>query len=88
MELMKFYDIASPAEKKLLDRLMNGKKWKTAWGLVQKVTKTKLVGKEFHEQVLKETPERDPLEIQLRREEIRTLRLIARQIARVARNME
>lgn len=88
MELIQFYDIASPKDKKLLDRLMNTKKWKEAWALVQKVTKTKLVGKEFHEGVLIEAPSHDQLDVQLRRAEIQALRQIARQIARVAQNME
>lgn len=87
MEMVHFYDVANMKEKKMLNQLMNSRKWKAAWALIQKVTKTKLVGQQFHEGLVVEAGS-DPLDIQLRRQELRALRQIARQIARVARNME
>jgi len=54
-EMMKFYDTASKKEIQALERLIDKGKEKTAWRLVQKVTGTKLKGKEFHK-VLKEYP--------------------------------
>ena len=44
MEVFEFYKIASKKEKVQLERLMNAEKFKEAWRLVQKVTKTKLQG--------------------------------------------
>ena len=86
VELMQFYDIAKPAEKKLLQKFMDSKQWKNAWRLVQKVTNTKLVGKQFEGVVME--AESEGIDLQLRREEIRTLKQIARQIARVAQNLQ
>lgn len=47
MELYHFHNAANVKEKGELDNLIRTKKFKEAWQLVQKVTKTKLVGKSF-----------------------------------------
>ena len=49
MELMKFYKTASKDMVDLLKRLIAANKNKEAWQLIQKVTDTNLVGKEFNE---------------------------------------
>ena len=46
MELAAFYDAATNAQRKQLQTLIDAEKWKETWALVQKVTKTKLVGME------------------------------------------
>ena len=46
-EMMRFYDIASPKQTKELETLIDRNKTKEAWKLVQRVTNTKLKGKEF-----------------------------------------
>lgn len=86
MELVNFYELAGPREKKMLERLMNSKNWGKAWQLVQKVTGTSLKGKQFHE-VISEV-DRDPLLIQIEREEVKVLSAIARQLARIAMAIE
>ena len=50
MELVKFHREASPDQKKQFQRHVEKGQHKHAWKLVQHVTKTKLVGKEFGEQ--------------------------------------
>jgi FMN phosphatase YigB (HAD superfamily) len=47
MELTKFFKIANTKEKEVLDKLINKKKFSLAWQLIQKVTGTRLQGKEF-----------------------------------------
>ena len=47
MEMFKFYQIASDEEKSTLKQLIEKGKKGLAWQLIQKVTGTKLVGKEF-----------------------------------------
>lgn len=47
MEMAKFFKIASPDEKSLLRELIQSNKAKSAWKLIQKVTKTRLKGEEF-----------------------------------------
>ncbi|KKK93060.1 hypothetical protein LCGC14_2696660 [marine sediment metagenome] len=44
LELVDFYGVASDNQKGHLQGLIDSKKWKEAWALIQKVTKTKLVG--------------------------------------------
>jgi hypothetical protein len=50
MEMMKFFQKASPEQKKELKALIADKKKKEAWQMVQQVTGVKLVGKEFREE--------------------------------------
>lgn len=50
MELVKFHREASPDQKRQFQRHVEKGQHKHAWKLVQHVTKTKLVGKEFGEQ--------------------------------------
>lgn len=47
MEVFKFMQKATDFEKKLLQKLITEKNYSRAWALVQGVTGTKLVGKEF-----------------------------------------
>lgn len=54
-EMMKFYDMASSKQIKALEKLIDRGRESLAWKLVQKVTGTKLKGKEF-EAMLKEYP--------------------------------
>lgn len=54
-EMMKFYDMASSKQIKALEKLIDRGRESLAWKLVQKVTGTKLKGKEF-EAILKEYP--------------------------------
>jgi hypothetical protein len=51
MELAKFYQKADPRQVETFKKLLNMKDYKRAWALVQGVTGTKLVGKEFSEEV-------------------------------------
>jgi hypothetical protein len=51
MELAKFYQKADPRQVDMFKKLLNMKDYKRAWALVQGVTGTKLVGKEFSEEV-------------------------------------
>ena len=51
MELAKFYQKADPRQVEMFKKLLNMKDYKRAWALVQGVTGTKLVGKEFSEEV-------------------------------------
>ena len=57
MEVMQFYKIASKDMVDLLKRLIDANKTKEAWALVQKITNSELVGKEFTEGVLKTAAE-------------------------------
>ena len=50
MELIKFYQKAKPDQVKELQNYIRKKMDKDAWQLVQKITGTKLVGKEFHKE--------------------------------------
>ncbi len=47
MELFKFYQVAKEAEKNELKKLIQAKKTKDAWQLIQKITGMKLQGAEF-----------------------------------------
>lgn len=47
MEVFKFMQKATEFEKKILQKLINQKNYSRAWALIQGVTGTKLVGKEF-----------------------------------------
>lgn len=47
MEIFRFYQIASPNQKNDLERFIDRDDYKSAWALVQKVTKTKLMGPQF-----------------------------------------
>ena len=49
METARFFQIASPEQKQQLKDLIKQNKKTLAWALIQKVTKTKLQGKEFNE---------------------------------------
>lgn len=49
MEMMKFYKIATTAQKKELEKLITGKKNKEAWEMIQNVTGVKL-HKSIHEE--------------------------------------
>ncbi len=51
MELAKFYNKADPRQVEMFKKLLTMKDYKRAWALVQGVTGTKLVGKEFSEEV-------------------------------------
>lgn len=46
MELIDFYGLASKSQSAMLQNFISAKKWDKAWSLIQKVTKTKLVGME------------------------------------------
>ena len=46
MELVDFYKLASNSQASHLQNLINARKWDKAWALIQKVTKTKLIGME------------------------------------------
>ena len=46
MELVDFYKLASNSQASHLQNLINARKWNKAWALIQKVTKTKLIGME------------------------------------------
>lgn len=46
IELVTFYDLASKSQAVMLQNLIDAKKWKKAWALVQKVTKTQLMNVE------------------------------------------
>lgn len=50
MEMMKFFQKATPGQKAELKKLIADKKKKEAWQMVQQVTGVKLVGKEFREE--------------------------------------
>jgi predicted kinase len=54
MELIKFYQKSTEAEKKKLKDLIQKKKDKEAWDMVQKKLGVKLMGKEFNEEVIGE----------------------------------
>jgi len=56
MEMVKFFQKANDDQKKKLKELIQAGKKSAAWQMVQKVTGTKLVGKQFEE---KEDPSRD-----------------------------
>lgn len=47
MEMMKFYQVATPEQKILLKTLIAKGKKAEAWDLIQQLTGTKLQGKEF-----------------------------------------
>ena len=47
MELVDFFDKATPADVRAFTSAMDTKQYKKAWQLVQRVTGTKLKGKEF-----------------------------------------
>lgn len=54
-EIFKFISVATPAQEKEFFKLADSGQTKKAWALIQKVTKTKLKGKEFHESELIES---------------------------------
>lgn len=47
MEVMKFYQVASEQERKILKSLISTGEFKKAWNLIQTKTGSKLIGKEF-----------------------------------------
>ena len=49
MEMVKFFKIADPRQKEILNQLIKEKEFQRAWALIQGVTGDKLVGKEFSE---------------------------------------
>ena len=51
MELAKFYQKAEPRQVEMFKKLLAMKDYKRAWALVQGATGTKLIGKEFSEEV-------------------------------------
>lgn len=61
MELAAFYDVATNAQRKQLQKLIDTEKWKEAWTLVQKVTNTTLVGVEEAQYIDPETTDVDAI---------------------------
>ncbi len=49
MEMVKFFKMADPRQKEILNQLIKEKEFQRAWALIQGVTGDKLVGKEFSE---------------------------------------
>jgi len=49
MEMVKFFKMADPRQKEILNQLIKEKEFQRAWALIQGVTGNKLVGKEFSE---------------------------------------
>jgi hypothetical protein len=54
MEMVKFFKMADPRQKQILNQLIKEKEFQRAWALIQGVTGDKLVGKEFSESEIAE----------------------------------
>lgn len=61
MEVAAFYDTATNGQRKQLQTLIDAEKWKEAWALVQKVTKTKLMGMEEDQDIDPEVTDVDAI---------------------------